>query len=141
MKEFKMTLLRKVKSSDFESGYFSVADEYLEMVIENIGPICFRWIYELYQEKYEDEQFIEKLIGILCHVPADKITTECIKIVSDSINRKSHGIKEMAVRAFENWEYTDAIPILENTHFDNYFLENYLQVVIQDLKEVRKQDR
>jgi hypothetical protein len=135
--EFKKNFSEKVEISDFEPGVFSIADEYLGMSIENNDSICFSWIYEIYQEKQEDMPFIEKLLGVLCHVPSDKITDECVKIVSEAINQKSDGIKEMAVRAFENWEYTDAIPFLEKTYFDDPFLEDYLKGVIQDLKELK----
>jgi hypothetical protein len=135
--EFKKNFSEKVEISDFEPGCFSLADEFIKMSIENNGLICFSWIYEIYQEKQEDMPFIEKLLGVLCHVPAEKITDECVKIASDSIDRESNSIKEMAVRVFENWEYTDAIPILEKTYFDAPFLNNYVKGVIQDLKELK----
>jgi hypothetical protein len=135
--EFKKNFSEKVKNSDFEYGFLSEADEYLEKAMKNNGSLCLELIYELYCDNYDDEKFIIGLLKTLAHIPWNKITDKCIRIVKESLGSKSIDIKENAVMAFENWEYTDAIPLLENTRFNDSFLDDYLQGVIQDLKELR----
>jgi hypothetical protein len=137
--EFKRNFIEKIKYSDFEYGMLSELDEYLETFIDNDDPCCFKWIYDLYCDNYNDQEFIIKLLRTLAHIPAQKINSksECIKIAQESIMRESLDIKENAVMAFENWEYTDAIPFLEKICFNDSFLDDYLQGVIQDLKELQ----
>jgi hypothetical protein len=136
--KFKKAITELINSSEFEYGYFSEADEYLEMLMEMYQELpLLDWIYELYRENIENEGFIVKVLRVLSHIPPKKITRECIEIATQSLESKSLEIKENAVRAFENWEYTDAIPILEKTHFNNSFLDDYIHVVIQDLKELK----
>jgi hypothetical protein len=91
----------------------------------------------LYLARSHDEEFIIGLLKTLAHLPAKKITPECIEIAKKSLIHESPDIKESAVMAFEKWEYTAAIPFLEATHFSDSFLEDYLRGVIQDLKELQ----
>jgi hypothetical protein len=136
--KFKKTIAELINSSEFEYGYFSEADEYLEMLMEIYHELpLLDWIYELYQENIENEEFIVKVLRVLSHIPSENITLKCIEIATHSLESESLEIKENAVRAFENWEYTDAIPVLEKTHFNNSFLDDYIHVVIQDLKELK----
>jgi hypothetical protein len=137
MKEFKTVFFEKIKDSDFDPGYFSAADEYLEMFIEKNGPICFKWIYELYREHYDDEEFIIGLLKTLTHILPEELSPECVNIAKESLKRESSDIKESSVRAFENWEYTDAIPFLEEVQFNDSFLDDYLWTVIHDLKGIK----
>jgi hypothetical protein len=135
--KFKKDFFEKIKSSHFEYGFLSEADKYLEEAMENDELSCFKLIDWLYRDNYDDKEFIIGLLATLAHIPAKRITPECINIVQKSLESESIDIKERAVMAFENWEYTGAIPLLEKTRFDDPFLENYLQGVIQDLKELR----
>jgi hypothetical protein len=138
MKEFKMELLIQIKNSYFETGFLSLADKFLDESIKKHGNLCFKWAYELYQDNHTDEELVLGLLRILAHIPSNKITPECINIAKKSIMQESSSIKESAIMAFENWEYTDAIPLLEKTHFNDSFLDGYLQGVIRDLKELKR---
>jgi hypothetical protein len=138
-KDFKINFLSKVKRSYYESGYFSEADDYLIPFIIHNHPFYFDWIYELYRENYQDEYFVSNLLKILAHISYENITPICIKIAEESLMHESSEIKESAVMAFENWEYTDAIPMLEIIHFNDEFLDDYLRRVIEDLKEIKEE--
>jgi hypothetical protein len=136
--KFKTTMSELIKTSEFEYGYFSAADEYLEMLMEMRQELPFLdWIYELFLENLENEGFIVKTLRVLAHIPSENITPKCIVIATQSLESESLEIKESAVRAFENWEYTEAIPMLEKTHFNNSFLDGYINVVIRNLKELK----
>jgi hypothetical protein len=135
---FKMAFLKQVKSSDFEYGELSSADRFLETFTENHEYPCFKWIYDLYCENSNDKEFIVGLLKTIAHMPSNKITSEYLAIAQKCLESESLDIKENAVRIFENWEYTDIIPILEKIDFGDPFLDNYLQGVIQDLKGLKK---
>lgn len=142
-KIFKSLFLKIIRISNFEYGTFSEADEFLELIRETNRftkklPWS-KWIYDLYRENGNDEEFVVGLLKVLGHILVNELESECIEIVKEAVESKSLEIKENAVRAFENWEYIDAIPILETMHFDNDFLESYLQNVIKDLKELKKE--
>jgi hypothetical protein len=133
---FKDRFYQLLRESDFESGCLSRADEYLEQCIEQEGPACFAWLYELYQDNYNNEYIITQLLGALARVPAKKGTTECILMVIESMQRESCAIVEKAVMVFENWEYTPAIPLLEHVHTGQDFIDNWVKDVVWDLKEL-----
>jgi hypothetical protein len=142
VEKFKMFFLKTIKESRFEYGNFSMADEYLELIQEihkftNKLPWS-EWICDLYRENRNDEEFVIGLLKALGHIKVNELKSECIEIVKDAIENESLEIKENAVRAFENWEYTDAIPILETALFDDLFLDDYLRQVIEGLKELKK---
>jgi hypothetical protein len=132
--EFKKTLFEKIENDDFEYGVFSETDKYLEKVIGDTYSLCFKWIYDLYRENYDNEQFVVGLLRTLAHVPRQKITKEAVAVAGESLECASCDIKENAVMVFENWEYTDAIPLLEKVSFNDAFLDEYLQGVIDDLR-------
>jgi hypothetical protein len=143
---FKRDFYYALRESDFESGYLSSADRYLEQSIEKEGQECFKWIYELYRDKYNDEYIITQLLGALSHVPSKVITPECVAIVTESLQREnSCAIIEKAVMIFENWEFTPGIPLLETVHLKNTnsdelwaaeWIDKYIKDVIYDLKEI-----
>jgi hypothetical protein len=135
--EFKTTFVEKIKSSDFEYGFLSNADEYLDMFREKYEYPYVEWIYDLYRENADDEAFIVGLLKILAHIPGNKIDSKFRYIVQECLENEYVDIKEHAVRACENLEYTGAICFLEKIHFTDPFLEDYLQGVIQDLKELK----
>jgi hypothetical protein len=136
--KFKATMTELIKTSEFEYGYFSEADEYLEMLMEMRQELPFLdWIHELYQENLGNKEFIVKVLRVLSHISSENITPKCIAIATQSLESESLEIKENAVRVFENWEYTEAIPLLEKTQFNNSFLDDYIHVVIQNLKELK----
>jgi hypothetical protein len=134
MEEFKKILFEKIECYDPDPGFLSPVDEYLEMFIGKDDLPYFNWIYDLYRENYDNEQFVVKLLLTLAHIPAQKIENKTVTIAKESLNRESCDIKESAVMAFENWEYVGAIPFLEKVRFNDSFLDNYLQMVIRDLK-------
>jgi hypothetical protein len=131
---FKKCFYQKLKESDFDPGHLSRVDEYLEFYIKNIGPICFKWIHGLYQSNYLDKDFIIRLLKSLSHISGKKITQECITIVEESTQRESIEIIESAVVAFENWEDTPAIPLLEKLYINDDFINVFIKNVIGDLK-------
>jgi hypothetical protein len=136
--KFKATMTELIKNSEFEYGYFSEADEYLEMLMKIRQELPFLdWIYELYQENFENEEFIVRVLRVLSHIPSENITPKCIAIATQSLESESLEMKENAVRVFENWEYIEAIPLLEKTQFNNSFLDDYVHVVIRNLKELK----
>jgi hypothetical protein len=135
---FKTTFLYKVKNSNFDSVGFTEADDYLRPFIENKHPFCFDWIYELYRENYHDEFFINNLLRTLTNILYTEITPVCIKIAEESLMRESSEIKEKAVNAFDNWGYTDAIPMLKKIHFNDPLLDNNLKWVIEGLESYKK---
>lgn len=138
---FKRSLLYRLRRFNFERGFFSEADKYLEPLIKTSRPYCFNWIYELYRDNYHDELVINNLLKTLSHIPYGETAPLCIKIAEESIVRESSEIKENAVAAFENWEYAGAIPLLEAVQFNNPFLDDYLKRVIEDLKKLENNSK
>jgi hypothetical protein len=137
--EFKLAFAEAIRYSVFEYGSRSNADEYLEAFTKKSDCPWSDWVYDLYCENSNNNEFISGLLRVLSHLPPKKTPLPCLAIAKDCLENDSLDIKEQAVRAFENWEYINAVPWLENMRFNDVFLDDYLQGVIQDLKEVENE--
>lgn len=51
-----------------------------------------------------------------------------------ALSHKNDEVKELGVRAFENWNSLNSLEVLKNISFDSNWLQDYLNQVIKDLK-------
>lgn len=134
--DFKDNLETLLFSSEIELGKFSDFDKF---VIDNIEKeYTLKAISKIYVENYDSEEILTKILNAISEVDYRKVGEIGEMIAISSVANKSLIVKQKAIETFEKWNYKGAITILENLDIREQWLKNYINKIINNLKEDKK---
>jgi hypothetical protein len=89
---------------------------------------------ELFLENFHDPHIIIGVLHIISHFDYDLVSPEGPTMAVAALDHKDVEVREYGVKCFENWQHKDGIGILDNIKADEQWLQNYINLVICDLK-------
>lgn len=134
--EFNWKFVQMLHESEFEFGFSSAADEYVQSAINTFGPYTREWINDLFVCKFDDPFILCAILRVIAHLDYHQIYPQGITMATAALQHIDLGVRECAVRCFESWENPESLKILRNVSFTEDWLSEYLMDVISDLEDL-----
>jgi len=133
--EFLMIL----KRLDFEYGYVSEAERFLEQRLKTGSrDVITNEIAELFYSNIGKERLAEYILYVVSSFPYEDMGPVRVELPAKALTQESEILKEAGIRCFEAWENPEILPLLEKTECRSAWLREYLNSVIEGLKEIRE---
>jgi len=133
--EFTNNLINCLIEEDFEFGFKSRS----ELVIReqfSINALATRnWLNELFIENFHNEKILLGLLRIIGRFEEEIIFPQGQTMALAALVHESNEIKELGIRAFENWNSLNSLEVLRKISVESKWLQDYLTQVIEDLTE------
>lgn len=131
--------LRILKELNFEYGYVSDAEKYLEQQLKTGSRYAItRKISVLFDSNIGNERLAEYILYVVSCFPYEDMNPFCVELPKKALMTESEILKEGGIRCFEAWENPAFLPLLEKTECRSAWLREYLHSVIKGLKEIRE---
>lgn len=135
---FVSNFLRLIYQSDFEYGYITPADEYVENALKDYGVFAMDWISEIFHFNYSQDTVIIGLMKVLSHLDHNLVSSQGMIMATAALRHKNLEVVECGIRCFENWEDPKNAEILKSITFEQQWLNRYSQDVIKDLESLTR---
>ena len=125
-----------VKNEDFEFGQKSESIRLVENELNKNKIATQNWLNDLYLQHFsKDEKILIGILRIFEYFDEDAFYPTSHTIALASIVNRSDEIKEMCVRAFENWGSLNSYEILKGIRTEAKWLQAYINQVIKDIEK------
>ncbi len=137
-KEFTATLIRLILESDFEFGYYSAVDKFIDQrLIENTS-ITKEWLNSIFVKNINNITITLGLLRAIAHIDYNLIMPEGQTMAMAALAHKNPEVRECGIRVFENWNNFESLDILRNCKCEEDWLSEYLKQVIKDIEASNK---
>jgi len=92
-----------------------------------------KWLRDLYFNNLHDFGILIGISRLMCHFEEDEIFPEGKEIALHALNHEDNEMKDLGIRAFENWVSLDSLHILKGCKFEDDYLQRYVDEVIDDI--------
>lgn len=133
--EFEERFLEALKDSDFEYGFSSLADGFIQRRLTENEAVTREWLNDIFIRHFNDVAISMGILHVIAHVDYDRIYPEGVTIALAALTNRNVEVKECGVRAFENWEIPEHVPVLKNVDFEEPWLKDYVERVITEIEE------
>jgi len=130
-KQFIETILEE----SFEFGIKSKSEKIIEEQLKINALATRNWLNEIFIDYFNDEKIIIGILRIIGRFDESLIFPQGQTMALAALNHKNAEIKELGIRAFENWGSYNSLRILENISINIDWLNEYKNQVVEDLKE------
>jgi hypothetical protein len=89
---------------------------------------------ELFLKNFHAPHIIVGVLHVISHFDYGLVSPEGPTMAIAALAHKDVEVREYAVKCFENWQHKDGIRVLEHIKADERWLQNYINLVIRDLK-------
>ncbi|MHA1789463.1 MAG: hypothetical protein ACTSXT_09570 [Candidatus Helarchaeota archaeon] len=128
-------LIEIILDESFEFGIKSKSEILIEEQLK-INELATRnWLNEIFIDYFDDEKILIGILRIIGRFAEQIIFPQGQTMALAALNHKNPEIKELGIRAFENWGTLNSIKILESIELNIEWLSEYKNQVINDLKE------
>jgi len=128
-------LLNFITGEDFEFGFVSRSEKLINEQIEVNDLATRNWLNEIFIENYKSDHILIGLLRIIGRFDQQIIFPQGQTMALAALSHRNNEIKELGIRAFENWASSNSIEILKNAHIELPWLNSYKEEVIADLEE------
>ena len=125
-----------MKEEDFEFGYSTRSEEILNEQLKVNALATRNWLNEIFIKNfYADESIIIGIVRIIGRFSPEVIFPQGQTIALASLSHSNDEIKELGIRAFEQWGPIKSLNILKSLNVESTWLKEYVQDVISDFEE------
>lgn len=132
---FRAELLMVMENENYTSGESSPSEMFVQKTLQVQGP---GWTMEqLERISDESSSCAHTLIGILhilSHFAYHTVRPFGPRTAEKLLRHESEAVRDFAVKAFENWESREGLPVLRSVTYDEPWLQEYLAAVIAELE-------
>lgn len=134
-KQFAGTLIQLIHEEIFEYGMENAADEFLQINLCR-NPLWTKdWLNTIFLENFSDVKITTGILRIISHLEYADIYPTGQMIAMGALSHKIAEVREIAIRAFENWESVESLGYLRHVQCGEKWLQSYLEQVINELEE------
>ena len=134
-KDFTKKLINCIQDQHFESGIASLADNIVEEALKTDASRTKSVLNDIFVENFHKPSILIGLLQIVSRQPAKMINPEGFLMATASISHKNLEVRECAICCFENWVSPQSLNILENIKTTPKWLQDYVNVIIKNIKE------
>jgi hypothetical protein len=117
-----------------ESGIANPSEKIIESLYSEDKRKANMLLNELFLKNFHTPHIIVGVLHIISHFDYDLVSPEGPTMAIAALSHKDIEVREYGVKCFENWQHKDGIRILERIKADERWLQNYINLVIRDLK-------
>lgn len=124
--------LNLIKDEDFEFGFISRSEELVrnELLINALATR--NWLNEIFVKYFDNEVVVIGILRIVARFEESIIFPQGQTLAIAALSHSNNEIKELGIRAFENWCSMDSLRILKTLDMNNKWLTDYVNEVISD---------
>lgn len=135
-KQFTLHLISIILEQEFEYGFESSGDKFIKEIMTKSRIITRTWLNGVFLDYFSKPRILIGILQIISHLPYTEIYPEGPTMAIAALKHTDAEVRETGVRCFENWGSPDTLNILENLRFNESWLQNYVNQVIEDLKPI-----
>ncbi len=128
-------LLEIILEESFEFGIKAKSEILIEEQLKQNELATRNWLNEIFVDYFDDEKILIGILRIIGRFEEHIIFPQGQTMALAALNHRNSEIKELGIRAFENWGSINSIKILENINLKIDWLSEYKNQVLNDLKE------
>jgi hypothetical protein len=117
-----------------ESGMANPSEKIVESLYSENKRKANILLNELFIKNFHTPHIIVGILHIISHFDYDLVSPEGPTMAIAALTHKNVEVREYGVKCFENWRHKDGIRILEHIKAGEQWLQNYIDLVIRDLK-------
>jgi hypothetical protein len=117
-----------------ETGMENPSEKIIESLYSEDKKKTGLLLNKLFLENFHTPHVIVGVLHIISHFDYDLVSPEGPIMAIAALNHKNVEVREYGVKCFENWRHKDGIRILEHIKANERWLQNYINLVIRDLK-------
>jgi hypothetical protein len=117
-----------------ESGITNPSEKIVESLYSEDKRKANILLNELFLKNFYTPHIIVGILHIISHFDYDLVSPEGPTMAIAALAHKDVEVREYGVKCFENWQHKDGIGILDQIKADERWLQNYINLVIRDLK-------
>jgi hypothetical protein len=129
------TLLNMMQNEVFESGFSTESEKFVKSLIEQNQQATMTWLNGIFNRNIDSPKIIVGILHIISHFDYKKVYPNGQTIAMAAAFHKNVEVKDYAVKAFENWDNVDSLPILKNMDCQEQWLQEYIDELINDLEK------
>ena len=132
----KERMIAIIQNCYFEAGIWTEADEFFERLRKTSGHIenSLKMLSDIVNHNLSDTHILEGVLHILSSYDYDEIDPYGITISLACAVNHSPIIQDLLISCFEKWGAIESIDILESLELDDYWLIEYRDDVVAQLK-------
>jgi hypothetical protein len=119
-----------------ESGMISPSENIIESLYSRDKQKTNMLLNKLFLENFHSPHIVVGVLHIISHFDYDLVSPEGPTMAIAALSHKDAEVREYGVKCFENWQHKDVIMILEQIKANEGWLQNYINLVIHDLKRL-----
>lgn len=131
---YEVEFLALLRTCEFEYGFDSLADAFVETRLRESTFVTMHWIGLLFFEHLDDPAVTIGILRVLAHLKYEQACPLGISIAIAATRLPNHEVQECGIRAFENWGTPDSLEVLEGLTFSEAWLQEYVNQVVEDLR-------
>lgn len=128
-------LIDLLNNETFEFGKISESELFVRSLMDNHYLLTKNWINDLYIDYQSNENILIGILHIIKNFDKHESKPQFWSIAMNAILHKNNEIKDLGVRAFENWCSLESIKLLENIDTNVKWLNDYIKAVVGDIKK------
>ncbi|MDR0621330.1 MAG: hypothetical protein LBJ61_05580, partial [Deltaproteobacteria bacterium] len=129
-------LLRIMAQDDFVAGEISSSEIYIEEIAKEYGwQNTMRWLNSIYLDNYSKPAILIGIMHCLSHFEFDNVKPEGQTMALGLLQHEDVFVRDLAIRAYENWNDKEALPILKSLSYDTKWLRDYVDAVVKALEQ------
>jgi hypothetical protein len=117
-----------------ESGIVNPSEKIVESLYSEDKRKTNILLNELFLENFNVPRITVGILHIISHFDYDLVSPEGPTMAIAALTHKDVEVREYGVKCFENWQHKEGIRILEQIKANERWLQNYINLVIHDLK-------
>jgi len=127
-------LINLINEEEFEFGFISRSEELINKQLEINDLATRNWLNELFISNFNNDGIVIGLLRIIGRFDQEIIFPQGQTMALAALSHRNDEIKELGIRAFENWASENSIQVLKNTNIELDWLKEYKNEVISDLE-------
>ena len=131
---YEAEFLALLRTCEFEYGFDSLADAFVETRLRESAFVTMHWISQLFFERLDDPAVAIGILRVLAHLKYEQAFPVGISIAIAATRHPNHEVQECGIRAFENWGTPDSLKVLKGLTFSEAWIQQYVNQVVEDLR-------
>lgn len=133
--QFTTNLIDTIREENFEFGYISRSENIIKEQLEINSLATRNWLNEIFITHYNDEAILIGLLRIIGRFEEGIIFPQGQTLALAALIHENDEIKELGIRAFENWSSQNSVNVLKKIDISQQWLNTYKEQIIIDLEE------
>lgn len=132
---FTQEFIHVLKEEDFEFGYKTRSEELINEQLSINALATRNWLNKVFLDYFSDQTIVIGILRIIGRFDPVLIFPQGQTMALAALAHQNDEIKELGIRAFEQWCSIESLEILKQLDIDKKWLREYVDAIILDFEE------